>query len=428
MPRALLTWGVLLAVFGQSLTAHADNWPNWRGPANNGVSHEKNLPVTWSATSNVAWKAPLPGPAGSTPVVFDGRIFLTSVDEAGDLWLMAFNDAGQLEWKHAVAGGNKDVRGDEGNSASPSPVTDGEHVWTLMGEGTLACFTVTGKQVWKFNVQERYGQLSIAFGLTSTPVVDGNVLYLQLIHGEGKVATQEACVVALEKTTGKQIWRVDRNSDGYAENEHSYASPMIYDDGRLKFLLTHGNDYIVAHDLADGHEIWRCGDLNKKENYDPTLRFVASPVAGDGIIVVPTAKKGPVLALKPTGMGDITHDDKSHLWTLGKTPDVPSPLIYGDIVYLCMQDGNLMAVEKETGKELYFERTHRQRHRASPVYADGHLYLAARDGKVTVVKAGPKFEIVAENEIDEDLSSSLAVSNGTIYIRTYQHLWAIRKQ
>lgn len=427
MSRTILTWVLSPLLLGATATADADNWPNWRGLRNNGVSEERNLPVKWSATENVAWKIPLPGPAGSTPVVWGDSIFLTSVDNQGDLWLLAYSTSGKELWKQKVSGGNKDVRGDEGNSASPSPVTDGTHVWTLMGEGTLACYTVAGQPVWKFNVQERYGKLSIAFGLTSTPIVDGDVLYLQLIHGDGKVATQEAKVVALEKTTGNQIWVVDRQSDGYAENEHSYASPIMYDDGQLKFLVTHGNDYVVAHDLTDGKELWRCGELNRKSNYDPTLRFVASPVAGDGMIVVPTAKKGPLLALKPNGQGDITHEKAAHWWSIDRTPDVPSPLIYGDIVYLCMQDGNLMALDRATGKELYFERTNRQRHRASPVYADGHVYLGARDGKVTVVKAGPTFEIVAENELHEDLSSSLAISNGTIYIRTFQHLWAIRK-
>ncbi|MBI1346224.1 PQQ-binding-like beta-propeller repeat protein [bacterium] len=408
--------------------AVAEDWPSWRGPLNNGISSEVNLATSWDRTRNVAWKVALPGPAGSTPVISQGTIFLTTVDSSGDLWLMAYGEDSKELWKHKIAGGNKDVRGDEGNSASPSPVTDGEHVWTLMGEGTLACFTVTGKPVWKFNVQERYGKIQIQFGLTSSPLVDGDVLYLQLIHGEGKVETQEAQIVALEKKTGKQIWAVGRPSDGYAENEHSYASPMMYNDGQRKFLLTHGNDYIVAHRLSDGKEIWRCGELNRKENYDPTLRFVASPAVAPGIILVPTAKKGPLLALKPTGMGDITKDASMHLWTIDRTPDVPSPLILDDIVYLCMQDGNLMALDRESGKELYFERTNRQRHRASPVYADGHIYLGARDGKVTVVKAGPKFEIVAENELNEDLSSSLAIANGTIYVRTFQHLWAIRKQ
>jgi outer membrane protein assembly factor BamB len=280
--------------------------------------------------------------------------------------------------------------------------------------------------VWKFNVQERYGQLQLQFGLTSTPVIDGDVLYLQLIHGEGDPKTREACVVALEKTTGKQIWRVDRPSDGRAENEHSYASPMIYDDGKLKFLLSHGCDYVVAHRLSDGAELWRCGELNRKSNYDPTLRFVASPVTADGIIIVPSAKKGPLLALRPDAMGDITENKTAHLWTIDRTPDVPSPLIVDDIVYLCMENGDLWTIDRRTGERFFMERTNRQRHRASPVYANGHIYLAARDGKVTVVKAGPKFEIVAENELKEDMSSSLAIANGTVYIRTFEKLWAIR--
>ncbi len=407
-------------------TTQAENWPNWRGPKNDGISHETHVPVKWSETENIAWKLPMPGPAGSTPIVWSDRIFLTSVDADGQLLLLAVGTDGKEQWRQVIATGNKNVRGDEGNFASPSPLTDGQHVWTLMGDGTLACFTLAGKQVWKFNVQDRYGKLELQFGLTSTPVLDGDVLYLQLIHGEGNAKTREACIVALEKATGKQIWRVDRPSDGYAENEHSYASPMMYDDGDKKFLLSHGADYIVAHRLSDGAELWRCGELNRKTNYDPTLRFVASPVTAKGIIVVPSAKKGPIKALRPDGQGDVTANKDAHLWTLDRTPDVPSPLILDDIVYLCMENGDLQAVRRETGEKLYMERTNRQRHRASPVYADGHIYLSARDGKVTVVKTGPKFEIVAENELKEDMSSSLAIANGTIYVRTFQHLWAIR--
>ncbi len=409
-------------------SVRAENWPNWRGPTNNGISRETKAPVHWDGTKNVAWKLPLPGPAGSTPIVWDSRIFLTSVDDEGQLLLICIGTDGKEQWRQTVAKGNKNVRGDEGNSASPSPVTDGKHVWILMGEGTLACYTVAGEQVWKFNVEERYGKLQIAFGLTSTPVLDGDVLYLQLIHGEGKAETREACVVALNKATGKQIWRVDRPSDGYAENEHSYASPMMYDDGETKFLVTHGCDYVVAHRLSDGSELWRCGELNRKANYDPTLRFVASPATAPGIIVVPSAKRGPIIALKPTGgTGDITKNADLHLWSLDKTPDVPSPLILDDYVYLCMENGDLMAVERMTGTKVYMERTNRQRHRASPLYAAGKIYLAARDGQVTVVKAGPKFEILAENKLGEDLSSSLALSNGTLYIRTFEHLYAIRE-
>lgn len=415
-------------VLSTATLAQAENWPNWRGPKNDGISHETNVPVRWSTTENVAWSLPMPGPAGSTPVVWDQQIFLTTVDAEGQLLLLSIGTDGKEQWRQVVTAGNKNARGDEGNYAAPSPVTDGQHVWTLMGDGALGCYTTAGKPVWKFNVQDRYGKLEIAFGLTSTPVLDDGVLYLQLIHGEGDAKTREACVVALEAVTGKQIWRVDRPSDGYKENEHSYASPMMYDDGDKKFLLTHGADYIVAHRLSDGAELWRCGELNRKANYDPTLRFVASPATAKGIIVVPTAKRGPILALRADGHGDITMDKDSHLWTLDKTPDVPSPLILDDLVYLCMENGDLHVVDRQTGEKLYMERTNRQRHRASPVYADGHIYLSARDGKVTVVKAGPKFEIVAENELKEDMSSSLAIANGTIYVRTFQHLWAIRNK
>lgn len=413
-------------------SANAENWPGWRGPKGNGQSAEKNLPTEWSPTKNVAWKLELPGPAGASPVVWDDRIFLTSVNDAGELLLMAADTTGKLLWQQVVATGNQVARGDEGNFASPSPMTDGKHVWTFMGEGTLGCYTVEGKEVWKINVQDRYGKFSIQFGMSSTPVLEEGVLYLQLIHGEGDPKTREACVVALDANSGKEIWKVDRPSDAEAENEHSYASAMLYNDGKQKLLLSHGADFIVAHDLKDGSEVWRCGGLNRRDDqvlpYDPTLRFVASPVSAPGIIVVPSAKQHPVLAIRPDGKGDITGAGDKLLWSWKRTPDVPTPLIIGDLVYLCMENGNITVLEAMTGKEVYSEATHRQRHRASPVYADGKLYLTARDGRVTVVQSGREFKSVAVNELGEDQSASPAISNGTIYLRTFKHLWAIRQQ
>jgi len=423
-------WHCFLATVSVGLlfssTAFAENWPNWRGPQNNGLSGEENLPVKFGPKQNLAWKVALPGPAGSTPVVWENHIFLTSVDADGQLLLLCYDTQGKKLWQKVVGVGNSTARGDEGNSASPSPVTNGEYVWSFMGNGMLACYDFTGKEIWKFDVQDRYGKFIIQFGMSSTPVYFEGKLYLQLIHGEGKAETREAAIVALDGKTGREIWKTGRPSDGYAENEHSYASPIIYDDGDLRFLLTHGADYLVAHNLMTGQEIWRCGGLNPKENYDPTLRFVASPSWVPGLIVVPSAKKGPVVALKPNGKGNITGNPEFQLWRHDRTPDVPSPLIVGDIVYLCMQDGNLQALEAESGKELYFERTHRQRHRASPVYADGHIYLTARDGRVNVVAAGPTFKLVAENDLGEDMSSSPVISNGTLYMRSFGHLWAFR--
>jgi outer membrane protein assembly factor BamB len=415
-----------------SVVAFGENWPGWRGPTGNGISTEKNLPVEWSPTKNVAWKLALPGPAGATPVVWGDRIFLTSVNENGDLLLIAVDATGKQAWQQVVSTGNKTSRGDEGNSASPSPVTDGQHVWTFMGDGVLACYTVGGKEVWKTNLQDRYGKFNIQFGMSSTPVLDEGVLYLQLIHGEGDPATREARVVALDGATGKEVWNVERPSDAERENEHSYASAMLYQDDNKKLLLTHGADYIIAHDLKDGHEVWRCGGLNRRDDpslrYDPTLRFVASPVAVPGLIVAPSAKGHPVIAIKPDGKGDITNVADKHFWAWKKTPDVPTPVIVDDLVYLCMENGNLTLLEAKTGKEVYTEATHRMRHRASPVYADGKLYLTARDGKVHVIQAGREFKILSVNDLGEDQSSSPAISGGTIYMRTFEHLWAIRQK
>lgn len=420
---------VVVVLLTVSQAARSENWPQWRGPKNNGISNETNAPTKWSKMENVAWRLPMPGPAGATPVVWGERIFLTSVDKgSGDLLLLCVGTDGKEKWRQVMGSGNRTARGDEGNSASNSPSTDGEHVWAMMTTGVIGCWTVAGQEVWKFNLQDRYGKFNIQFGMTSTPVLDGERLYVQLIHGDGNAKTREAIVVGLDKTTGQEIWKRDRPSDAIQENEHSYASPMIYDDGKVKFLLTHGADFIVAHDLKDGHELWRCGNLNSKSKYDPTLRFVASPATGDGIIVVPTAKGAPVFALKPDGKGDITNNSAMHLWKHSKTPDVPSPLIHGGLVYLCMQDGQVHVLDEKTGEQIYLNRVYNDKYRASPVFADGKFYLTSRDGHISVLKAGREFELLAENDLGEPISASPVFVNGTMYLRGFDNLWAIKNK
>lgn len=409
---------VLLLVTTIVSSATAENWPSWRGPENQGISSEKNLPTQWSADKNIAWRLPMPGAAGSTPVVWDDHIFLTSVAD-DDLILMCVGTDGVEKWRRKMGSGNQDVRGDEGNSAAPSPSTDGKHVWAFFSNGSLACFDFEGNEVWQINVQDKYGKFDIQFGLTSTPVLHNDKIYLQLIHSGG------AKVVAIDKATGKEAWVTDRTSDARQECEHSYASPIVYDGKEAKFLLTHGADYSIAYDLETGKEIWRVGGLHPPGRYDVTLRFVSSPVAKDGMVVVPSAKRGITVAVKTTGKGNITDKKDLYYWTYEVTPDVPSPLIVDDLVYLCRENGNLIVLEKESGKQLYEERTNRIRHRASPVYADGKIYLTGRDGMVTVVQAGREFKILAQNEVGEAIAASPVISNGRIYLRTFDALWAI---
>ncbi|MDP6360342.1 MAG: PQQ-binding-like beta-propeller repeat protein [Planctomycetota bacterium] len=428
MKHALL----ILLPFSFCTMTIAGNWPHWRGPKLDGISGESNLPTEWSSTKSVAWKLKLPGPAGATPVVWDDKVFLSSAD-GKDLILICVSTDGKELWRRKISSGDRAIRRDEGNYASPSPVTDGKHVWCMMANGDTACFDFEGKEVWKRKLSQTFGPFKNPFGMVSTPLLHGKALYLQLIHGNIRTpAADEARIVAVDKLTGKDIWTHVRKSDAYSENKHSYASPMLYDDGQQRFLITHGADYATGIDLESGKEIWRLGGLNPqkdpKKRYHRTLRFVSSPAAGDGIIVVPTAKNGPVFAIKADAKGDVTGDKKAILWKRAmNTPDVPCPLIRDGLVYLCRENGNLICMDAKTGKEHYQERTHVQRHRASPVFADGKIYLSARDGKVSVVKAGEKFELLAQNDLGEPLSASPAISNGTIYLRTFGHLWAIRK-
>ncbi|WP_237227387.1 PQQ-binding-like beta-propeller repeat protein [Rubinisphaera sp. JC750] len=428
MPVACLLACSFAACLPQSL--QAENWPSWRGPTQNGISNEAGIPVEFAGEDekNVAWKIPLPGPAGATPIVWGDRIFLTAPDEE-KLLLLCFNRKGEELWRVQVGEGNATARGDEGNSCSPSPVTDGEHVWSFMGTGDLGCYDFEGNKVWHFNLQERYGKFDIQFGMSSTPVLDGDKLYMAIMHGSmSSGETGYAKVICLDKSTGKEVYAVDRKSDATHENTHSYASPILYQDADKKYLIVHGGDYTTAHRLKDGSEIWRVGDMNPEENYNNYLRFVASPSYGDGVVVCPTAKNGPVVCVDADSKGNVTHDEQYELWRADKTTDVPSPLVHNGLAYICRQDGNIFCVEARSGEEVYpLQKTHRQRHRASPVYVDGHILLTARDGRITVIKAGRDFEIVAENELGEDMSSSPVISDGVMYLRSFNHLWAIKK-
>jgi outer membrane protein assembly factor BamB len=415
----LLACWLLLAI----ARAGADNWPQWRGPTDDGICTETNLPTKWSATENIAWKLPLPGKGGSTPVVWRDRIFLTSAD-GQDIVLVCVSTSGKELWKRKLGSGDKKYMGGEGNNASASACTDGKHVWAPAGTGDLACFDLDGKEVWRCDLQERYGKISMFHGgMHVSPLLDDGRLYLSLLHSNAR------WVIALDKATGSEAWKVERKTDARNESEQSYASPIMWRKGKDAYLIIHGGDYTTAHRLNDGSEIWRVGDLNPKTNYNGFYRFVATPAASSELIVIPTAKNGVVVGLRPDAQGMVSKGSKYELWRRPNgTPDVPCPLIHGGLVYLCREDkGSLVCLDAKTGEQLYAGSIHRHIYRASPVFADGKIYCAARDGTVTVVKAGPKFEVLAENKLPDEMSASPAIANGRIYLRGWDALYAIGK-
>ncbi len=419
--KILLTSILLLFHFLLPSLLCADNWPHWRGLNHNGVSAEKGLPVEWSEEKNIAWKLELSGGSSATPVVWGDKIFLMTQDEQ-QISLLCVSTAGKLLWTSKVAESRGKAKGEK-SFASPSPSTDGKYVFTMTGLGEVVAFDFNGKEVWRFNAQERYGKFRYGFGYHTTPLLHAGRFYLQLIHSGG------AWVVSIDTANGKEIWKVERPSDGVAECEHSYTSPCLWQDGKQARLITHGNDYAVAHRLSDGKEIWRVGDLNPKDRYNRTLRFVASPVAVPGLIVVPSAKGRGVVGVRPNATGLIMSGAKGEQWRLTRgTPDVVSPLIYGKEVYLNRENGSILCLDAATGEQHYSERAHAQTYRGSPVAADGKIYVTARDGTVSVIKAGPKFEVLSKNKIKDQLTASPALANGRIYLRSYEALYAIGKK
>jgi len=414
-------WSLILACM--TVTAvRADNWPHWRGPQGNGVSKETGLPTEWSETKNVVWKLTMPGKAGSTPIVWGDRIFLTTAKNS-DLVLMCVSTDGKPLWERKLATAVRlAIKKDEGNEASATPSTDGKHVFAFVGTGDLACYDLDGNPVWQFNTQERYGKFSIQHGIHHSPLLHEDRLYLNLLHAGSQ------WVIALDKATGKEVWKIDRKSDAVGESREAYSSPVLWQTGQDASLVVLGSDYTTGHRLSDGSELWRLADLNPKTKYSTALRIIASPVATPDLLLVPTARGGMVVGVKPGGSGVIKPGSPFEAWRTPKgAPDVPSPLVHDGLVYLGRENGVLHCLEAATGKEIYQQRLHDSRYRASPVIADGKVYLVARDGTFTVVKTGRMFEQLAVNTLPDVFTASPAIAGGRIYLRGFQTLYAIGK-
>ncbi|MEN3326064.1 MAG: outer membrane protein assembly factor BamB [Acidobacteriota bacterium] len=415
--RGLGVVALLLVAFA---VARADNWPQWRGPSLNGVSNEKNLPVKWTMEENVSWKVPLPGYSGSTPIIWRDRIFL-NVADGDSLLLWCLNKTtGEILWKKPLGSGNVKMR--KQNMSSPSPVTDGRSVYVMTGTGILKGFDFNGKELWTRDIQKEYGQFGLQWGYASSPLLHEDSLYVQVLHG---MKTDDASyVMRIDKKSGKTLWKVDRPTSAIRESPDSYTTPALLRYGKSTEIVITGGDCVTGHDSATGKELWRANGLNPDNN--PSYRIVASPIIFDDIIYAPTRIK-PLLALKAGGRGDIT---SSHvLWSTSNGPDVPTPVTDGKYFYVVNDRGIMFCLDAKTGAEVYVQqRIKPGTYSSSPVLADGKIYITNEDGLTTVVAAGPKFEVLAENPLNDYVLSSPAISDGQIFIRTATHLYAIGKK
>ena len=472
--RALFSLTSILTVAAGAALIGSD-WPSWRGPSNNGVSTETGLPVTWSAecldapaapapaaeppaattpqrgqrgrgrggregrpltpfscnkldTENVAWKIPLPAYSGSTPIISGDTIFLNVATAAntGELELWAVDRRTQkVSWKRPLADTNHMER--KQNMSSPSPVTDGRHVWVMTGVGTLKAFDFSGKEVWSRQIQEDYGKFGLNWGYASSPLLKNGALYVQVLHG--MKTDDPPYILKIDAMTGKTIWRVERPTEAVAESPDSYTTPAWIDaNGRAELIIT-GGDVISGHDPETGAEYWRADVLNpqRARNY----RIVASPTVVGDLIIAPT-RNNPMVAIRPGGKGDVA---ESHVaWTFAQGPDVPTPVSDGKLLYIVRDSGVVFALDVKTGETVYGpERLPSGTYSASPILADGKIYVTTEEeGITTVFRAGPTFEVLSSNKLAGDCSpyclSTVAVSDGQLFIRTASYLWAIGKR
>ena len=434
---------VLTLALVATVSVAADNWPQWRGPNGQGISTEKQLPTEWGPDTGIAWKLPLDS-GHSSPIVWGDRAFVTSVIEGeaipgqkaathmlgGKEWVHPDSVAadrkhtfkvigidtktGKVAWEQtAYEGPVYDARHRQSSFAAPTMITDGKLVFAYFGAEGLYAYDVTGKPAWK--VVEKFKTLGLGAG--TSPVLHGDLVIIQRDEDNG----DESVVVAYDRTTGKEAWKVKRPIQA------SWSTPVLVSApstgsgqaGRRTELVTNGNEYVIAYDPATGKELWRTKGVESNA--------IHTPLVGKDLVIVTAgfpAKR--IIALRP---GD-QPEGKRVAWEYTKgTGYVLSNLLYGDYVYLSTDNGILTCLNASTGEVVYEggRPPKPSRFVGSAVAYNGLIAMTSEDGETFLVKAGPTFEIVRVNSIDEPVFSSAALANGRIYLRGTKHLYAIGK-
>ncbi len=429
-PVALLLFCLLYAA-GDA--AADENWPQWRGPDLNGVAHAAGLPETWSETENIIWKTALPSWSGGTPVIWGDRIFVTSPSKAEDgaaeggkslLLLCLSKPDGKVLWERELDTGNE--LNSKQNASSPSPVTDGTHVWAMTGTGAVAGLTMDGEILWKHNLQTDYDAFGLNFGYGASPMLYDGKIFIEVLRG---MTTKEASyVVSFDGKTGNVLWRTERPTEAVLESRDAYTTPVLLrHEGKTQIIVS-GGDYVTAYDPETGQEVWRAGGLNPR--HTEKNRIIVSPVAVDGLVYA-TSSRRPMLAVRAGGAGDVTATHVAWTWDKPNGPDVPTPACDGVHLYLLDDRGVISCLNAKTGEVVWGpEHTASGAVSASPLLADGKVYVTNEAAVTTVLAAGPEFKKLAQNTLNSDgrTLSSLAVSGGRIYLRTPTHLYCIGKK
>ncbi len=438
MIRATVGIALVIALSG---SVSATDWPQWRGPKGNGVSDERDLPVRWSATENVTWKADLGGVGVSSPIVSGDRVFVTSqlgaglsrqgprlaqgasASTAGERSLdssraasdrtifivEAFNRAdGRRLWQYRLeAAGPLPTVHDKSNMASPSPVTDGQTVYAWFGTGQLVALDMNGKLVWERNLAKEIAPFDINWGHSSSPTLYEDTLVLLCDHAPASY------LLAVDKRTGKDRWKADRG-----KGRQSYSTPFVVEASGGAELIVNSSERVDAYDPKTGTHLWHVGGSNQFP--------IPVPAFHNGILYMSRGyRSGPYMAVRPGGRGDVS---ATHvIWQVPTGAPYISSLVYdAGILYMASDVGAVSAIDAETGKRIWQERVDGL-FTASPIAGDGKIYFVSETGEVIVLRAGREPAVIARNDIGERLMASPAISNGQLFLRSDGRLFAIGK-
>ncbi|MGE3313662.1 MAG: PQQ-binding-like beta-propeller repeat protein [Planctomycetaceae bacterium] len=400
-----------LAAIGTCGIVRAENWPGWRGPDRSGVSSETNLPTTWTDSDNVKWKVALPGSGIASPIVWGNRVFVTESDghRLGNLHVMCLDrETGREVWHQQFWGTAPTLYHQQKSSmATPVPVTDGKNVFAFFGTGDVVCLTVDGELLWHRSLATEFGPFENRFAASSSPLLFDDLLIVQCDHYGASY------LVAIDQHTGADRWKVDR-----PECWLSWSSPQLIRDNKSgrRELLALGSHKLDAFDPQNGAKLWTVRGMSRE--------CIPTPVFGDGLIYAVSGPKYPTFAIRPGGSGDVT--DSNVVWSNPRGgPFVPSPLFVDGRYYLVDDSGIATCISAATGKLLWQKRLP-GRYTASPVAGAGNIYFSNEDGMTTVIASGEsKYRETARSSIADPVFASLAISQGSIFIRSATQLYRI---
>ncbi|MDT8300809.1 MAG: PQQ-binding-like beta-propeller repeat protein [Sedimentisphaerales bacterium] len=410
----------------------AGDWPHWRGPFLNGSSEEKNLPSRWSKTENVAWVVSLPGHSSATPIIAKGKVFVSSTDKnSGSLFALCFNAKNGKEiWRKKLGVSIRKVP--RNNPATPSPVTDGKHVYFMYGSGELAGLDYEGNIIWSRNLEDEYGNISLKYGYSSSPLLFNDRLYVLIqrrhtAYRSPQGTGLEAFILAVDAKTGENIWKQARQTDALNESLDSYSSPIPFNHSGRSEILVIGSDYITSNNPATGKEIWRYEYAKEKSTRG---RNISSVVTGEGLIfgVPPRGSLG-LLALKGGLEGNVSDDDIA--WKFeGPAPDVSTPLYYKGNIYVLgdRKGGVVTCLDAGTGRQKWQGTLGgRAPWWASITAGDGKLYCISEAAEAVVLAADEgRFKILSRIDMeDKSVQASIAIADGRLFIRTANKLFCI---